>query len=230
MATVSNQRSSFRWKSWGSENQRPGRNEVSRVAVQALHHSFALGIRGRAEVHPGSQGPGVDSERLGRSRIAGALVGAECAFSVEHEGAWDAPEDLQPATQCPQQVGSGLAEHQRATADPGIAEHTGEHVATAQVSEAHGDPDGGLPQIPLDDPSRQVGGALVGPGPAEQRPDLHEVLVQDRLAAPVALLDQDLEDAFAGDLRILVEQTQDLALEWVELGGSPRAAVRRRLV
>lgn len=52
------------------------------------------------------------------------------------------------------------------------------------------------------------------------RTDLSKVLVQDRLAAPVALLSRGPEHALTGGPRVLVEQAQDLPLNGSSLDGT----------
>jgi hypothetical protein len=154
------------------------------VAVQPLHHALALGICCGTKVHPEPEVAGEAGKRLGRTRIARRLVGAQRPFSVEHVGARDA-EPTQAPVHRPQQVGGRLGEHQRAGAHLRVAKDTGQNVAPSEVAVADRDPNGGLPQVPLTDAARQVKGALVDPRLSEQRPDLGKVLVQDGLAALV---------------------------------------------
>jgi hypothetical protein len=92
-----------------------------------------------------------------------------------------AAETAQAPLHRPQQVRSGLGEHERAGADLGVPEDPGEHVGPPEVAEPHRDPSRRLPQVSLGDVPGQVQRSLVDPGFPKQRPDLSQVLVQKDL-------------------------------------------------
>ena len=61
------------------------------------------------------------------------------------------------------------------------------------------------------------------------RTHLAQVCVEDGLVTHVSERRDELADAHVGQARVLLEQTMDLVLERVELGGQRRALVLRRL-
>jgi len=56
----------------------------------------------------------------------------------------------------------------------------------------------------------------------KQRAHLAQVVIDDRLAAPIAQRLDQLADPDTGQLRLVVQQPMDLLLKRVELGWSPR--------
>jgi hypothetical protein len=65
---------------------------------------------------------------------------------------------------------------------------------------------------------------------AEQRPDLAQVVVDDRLLPIEAERLDQLPDPDAGQLRIAAQQPVDLILKRVQLRRPPRALIARRPV
>jgi hypothetical protein len=70
----------------------------------------------------------------------------------------------------------------------------------------------GLPEVELAELAGPVDGALVGAPGGQQRPQLAQVLVEDRLAARVAELGDQLADAGVGDPGLGAQQALDLLL------------------
>src|SRR5215211_655055 len=85
-----------------------------------------------------------------------------------------------------------------------------------------------LPEVELQELGGTVGGALVGALRAEDRAQLAQVVVEDRLAAVVAGLGDQLADPGVGDPPLLAQQAGDLVAVRVELRGGGRAAVAGR--
>jgi hypothetical protein len=66
--------------------------------------------------------------------------------------------------------------------------------------------------------------------PREQRPDLAQVVIKDRLAAVPAQRLEDLADPDARQIAVLAKQSRDLRLERIDLRPAPLTRVPRRLV
>jgi hypothetical protein len=86
----------------------------------------------------------------------------------------------------------------------------------------------GLPQVELQQLAGAIDSALIGPPALEQRPDVAQVVIEDRLRPVVAELLDQLADALARDPRVVAQQAMDLVLERVELRRPPRALIARR--
>src|SRR5690606_10064331 len=87
----------------------------------------------------------------------------------------------------------------------------------------------GLPQVELADLARAVGGALEGARRrGEQRPDLAQVLIEDRAPAGVTGLGDQLTDPRRRHARLVAKEAVDLRPMRLELGGHRRAPVDRR--
>ncbi len=84
-----------------------------------------------------------------------------------------------------------------------------------------------LPEVELADLPGPVDGALVGAPGGKARADLAQVVVEDRLAALITELGEQLADAGAGDAVVRAQKALDLLLEGVELGGRLRPVVGR---
>jgi hypothetical protein len=87
-----------------------------------------------------------------------------------------------------------------------------------------------LPEVELADLARAVDGALVGALGDEERAHLAQVVVEDRLAAGVAELGDQLADAGGGDAVVGAQEALDLLLEGIELGGPRPSLIARRLL
>ena len=88
----------------------------------------------------------------------------------------------------------------------------------------------GLPQIPLADLPRAINGPLVRARRQEQRADLTQVVIDDRLGAiEPERLDQ-LPDPDPRELRIILQQPMNLLLERVKLRRALRHTKHRRLL
>jgi hypothetical protein len=103
----------------------------------------------------------------------------------------------------PGDVLEALGEDERPGAGPRVAHHRDHHEAAAGLAVADRDLVLGLPEIELADLAGAVGGALEGAWRAEHRAQLAHVVLEDRLAARVALLVLDpLADHRGGDFGI----------------------------
>jgi hypothetical protein len=86
-----------------------------------------------------------------------------------------------------------------------------------------------LPQIELADFAGPIDGPLIGPRPGEQRADLAQVVIDDRLAPVEPQRRDQLTDPLPGQRRVLPEQSMDLVLERIELRPNRLAPIPRRL-
>jgi hypothetical protein len=71
-------------------------------------------------------------------------------------------------------------------------------------------------------------GALLGPPPLEQQPDLAQMIVKDRPAAVVAERLEQLAHPLPGNPRISLQKPSDLVLERIELRRPRRTLIARR--
>jgi hypothetical protein len=151
------------------------------------------------------------------------------ALAVPDERLRQPADQGQAAGDPVEEVGRLLREHQRAGAGAGVGQAADDDVAAAALAAADRDLRARLPEVELAERPRPVRGALKAARPRQkQRPHLAQVVVEDRLAARVAEPGDQLADARAGQARLGAEQTVDLLLERVELGGTERARVPRR--
>jgi hypothetical protein len=74
-----------------------------------------------------------------------------------------------------------------------------------------------LPEIKLADLTRPIDRPLKRPWPHEQRPDLTQIVIDDRLAAIEPQRLDQLPDPLPRHRRILPEQPVDLVLKRIEL-------------
>jgi len=88
----------------------------------------------------------------------------------------------------------------------------------------------GLPEVEPADLPRPIDGALVGAPGSEARPHLAQVVVEDRLAALIAKLFDQLAHTGAGEEVIGAQETLDLLLEGVELRWPRPALIARWLL
>ena len=86
-----------------------------------------------------------------------------------------------------------------------------------------------LEEVELAELGRVVDRALVGAPRRVERAQLAHVVVEDRLAARIALLLDQLADPLGRDPRVLLQQALDLLAERVELRRPGRARIVRRL-
>jgi hypothetical protein len=128
-----------------------------------------------------------------------------------------------------QEVGRLLGEDERPGASARIAKAADHDVAAPRLAGADRDLPARLPEIELQERARPVGGALEGTRPRQkQRPHLAQVVVQDRLAARVALLLQELAHPRARQPRLCVQQPVDLLTEGIELRRPRQPPIARR--
>jgi hypothetical protein len=87
----------------------------------------------------------------------------------------------------------------------------------------------GLPQIELADLARPIDGALKRAGRRQkQRPDLAQIIIDDRLAALEPQRRDQLADPLTRHPRIAAQQPVDLVLERLELRRPRRPTIDRR--
>ena len=112
--------------------------------------------------------------------------------------------------------------------DARVAQAADDDITPPLLAVAHRDRPRRLPQIELAELTRAIQRALVDPRRGEQRPDLPEVVIQDRLAAPVTSLTDQLTNAGARHPRLRAQRTMDLLTEALELAHPRRAHIPRR--
>jgi hypothetical protein len=76
----------------------------------------------------------------------------------------------------------------------------------------------GLPQIELADLAGPIDRALIRPRHREQRPDLAQVVIDDRLTAVEPQRRDQLPNTLPRQVRVILQQPVDLVLERIELG------------
>ncbi len=117
-----------------------------------------------------------------------------------------------------QQVGRLLREHQRGGAGARVRQATNHDVAAPHLPGADRDLPARLPQVELAERPRPIRGALEAARPRQkQGSHLAHVVIEDRLAARVALLLQKLPQPLARQPRIGAQQPVDLLAERVQL-------------
>jgi hypothetical protein len=121
-----------------------------------------------------------------------------------------------------------LEKNQRAADRARPAKLAGHDPGAAGLAVADRDLAARFPQVELQQLPGPVDGALIGPPALEHRPDLAQVVVEDRLGAVIAQFLDQLADPLARDPRVVLQQAMDLVLERVELRRSRRALIARR--
>lgn len=194
-------------------------------AVAALEDPLGLGVGGFADRPADRQGAAEGGEGLGRLAARG-----DRRLAVPDHGLRQRSEGGQAAGHPGEDVGGLLGEDQRPGAGAGEAQGAGDHPAAPGLPVADRNLGLGLPKIELAELTGTVDGALVGALGSQQRAQLAQVLVEDRLAADVAELGDQLADAGVGDPVIGAQQPLDLGLEGVELGGPRRPLIAWRSI
>jgi hypothetical protein len=138
------------------------------------------------------------------------------------------PSDQTPGD-APEQVRRLLGKDQRAGAGPRVAQTRDDHPGAALLEMPDRNRLRRLPQIELADLRRSIDRALETPRRRrEQRPQLAQIVVQDRLGARVAERLDQLPDPLTGQLGILAQQPVDLVLERLQLRRPRRSHITRR--
>ena len=145
--------------------------------------------------------------------------GRDRRLAVPDHGLGQGAELGQAAAHPPEDVGGLLGEDQRAGAGARVAQGAGDHPAAAGLAVADRDLGPRLPEVELADLPGSVDGALVGAPGGKARAHLAQVVVEDRLAALIAELGDQLADAGARDPGSAAQQSLDLLPEGIELGG-----------
>src|SRR5215207_4481381 len=152
-------------------------------------------------------------------------------LAIPHQRPRKAAEGPQAAGDAPEDVLGLLAEDERPGADARVAQAGHHHQAAALLAVADRDRAARLPEVELTDLARPIEGALEGPrGRGEQRAHLAQVVVEDRLAAAIADLGDQLAHPHARKARLGPEQAVDLLLVGLELSRPGRPLVAGRLI
>ena len=122
-----------------------------------------------------------------------------------------------------------LREHEGAGGAARPPQLAGHHPAAARPAVADRDLLARLEEIELQQLAGAIDGALIGALGAQDRPQFAQGVIEDRLAAPIARLGDQLADAGVRDPVDVAQQPGDLLAVGVELRGNRRAAVARRL-
>src|SRR5215211_1473587 len=210
-----------------------GRLEAALEEVmQALERPLCLAVA-RIEDDPADPELPAEGGEL-RRRLTAASV--DRALAVPDHPLGQRAELRQAAAHPPEHVGGLLGEDERRGAGAGVARAGGDYEAASGLAVADGDLLARLPEVELDELAGPVAGALEGARRGEDRSQLAHVVVQDRLAAPVAGGGDPLADHLGGNVPVVPQKLVDLRLERIELGGPrrprpirrrPRAAQRR---
>jgi hypothetical protein len=204
----------------------PGLEARLDEALQALDRALRLRIARLQEVPAERELAQEGGEGLARP----ACAGVQRSLAVPDERLGQRAELLEAAPDPVQEVGRFLGEDERAGSNPGVGKAADDHVAAPGLAVANRDLVARLPQVELAEHARAVARALEGARSGqEERAQLAQVVVQDRLASRVALLCDQLADPPAGQTGVVAKQPPDLLRERLELRGPARAAVAGRL-
>jgi hypothetical protein len=195
-----------------------------RVALQPLDRALGLRVPGPAEMPADLQLPAERRELVCRA----ALVGVDARLAIPNQCARQAAELPKAASDPGQQILGLLAEDQGAGAGTRVTQACNDHEPRPRLPMPDRHLRARLPNIKLADLARPVDRPLRRPGGLEQRPDLPQVVIKDRLAAIPPQRLQQLADADPGQRGILAEQPLDLGLERIELRAARPARVPRR--
>jgi hypothetical protein len=205
-------------------NRLPGSKLVSGVPLQALHDPFGLrvGALAKEPVHLElATKCGVD--------IGGpSATGVQTPLAIPHQHSRQPAERPQTACDAPQHIGGFFTEDKRTSADSGISEACNDHPGPAGLAVANRHMLRGLPQIELTDLPRPIDGALICPACRKQRPDLAQVVIDDRLAAIKPERRDQLPDPHARQFGIRREQLVDLIPIGIELRSGRCPPIDRR--
>ena len=198
---LTNQASSWAWKSSSLANARPGSKLRLRVALQPLDRSLGLRVGRRAEA-PADPAAGRRTRRTPRSgdrRGRGCRPGDPRAASAaappsRSKTARDTGEQILGSRREDQHPGAGSAiaqarDHDIAAAGLAVTDrHLLARLPDVELADLPGPPD-----RPPERPRRR----------REQRPHLAQVVIDDRLARPAAQRLKQLADPDPGQRRIL---------------------------
>src|SRR4051812_43488243 len=146
--------------------------------LQALDDALGLRVARLAKMPVDPQRPAERGELTGRP--TGARVKPGLAVPDQRLG--QRAQRPQTAPNPRQQLRRLLGEDQRPRAGTRIAEARDDDPPAARLPKADRDLRRRLPQIELADLPRPIDGALIGPRRREQRPDLAQIVIDDRLA------------------------------------------------
>jgi hypothetical protein len=150
------------------------------------------------------------------------------ALAVEDERPRQGAELAKAGADPPADVLEALREDERPGAGARVAHRRNDHPAAPRLAVADRDLGLRLPEVELADLAGAVDGPLVGPRRTEDGAQLADVVIEDRLAAGIALLAADpLTDHRRGDLGVGAQELVDARLMGVELRRARRAAVDR---
>ena len=196
-----------------------------RVALQPLDRALGLRIAASQNRQPTRSCP---------QNAANASVGRPPwpwmpAWRSQTSVFGNAAQPRQAARDPGQQILGLLGEHQHAGAGARVAQARDDHPAPARLAVTDRDLRPRLPDIELADLARPVDGALKRPARRrEQRPNLAQIVIDDRLARPAAQRLQQLTDPDPGQLGILAQQPVDLVFERLQHARLRRPLIARR--
>ena len=140
-------------------------------------------------------------------------------------------EPLQAPGDAREQVLGLRREHQNAGARAREAQTGDDNPAAAALTVPDRDLGARLPDVELANLARPIDRPLKRPRRRrKQRPDLAQIVIDDRLGRRAAQRLEQLADPDPRQLGVVLEQPMDLVLEGIELGPRRRAAIDRRLV
>src|SRR5450755_4660235 len=205
--------------------ERPPRLETRlHIPLQPLDDALRLTVPRVKDTPADRQLPTERGELPGRP----ATTGVQAPLTVGDQPLGQRADPLKAAPHPPQHVRRLLGEHQRARAEPCIAQHPDNDIPLTRLAVADRDLELRLPQIELDQITRPIHRPLIRPLIDKERADLPHVAIGDRLAALIPQRLQDLPDPLTLDLSVAAQQLVDLLPEPVELRPPRRPRIRRR--
>ena len=161
-----------------------------------------------------------------QERLARPAAGGNRRLAVPHELLRTHPQPRQRARQPGENVRRLLAEHQSARERARPARLRRDDPAAAGLAIADRDVLARLPQIALDQLRRPIDRPLERALDQEPRPHLADIVIKDRLAAPIADLFGELTQPLRRDLRIGLQLLTDPLLERVQDRPGRRPRIR----
>jgi hypothetical protein len=197
-----------------------------RVPLQPLDHALRLRIAALEETPADAELAAEGRERLGRMTAAGM----QRAFPVPDERLRQPAQLADHAADPVEQVRRLLRKDQRAGACARVRQTPHNDEAAARLASGDRDLPRRLPEIELTEHARPIRGALKGTRPRQkQRPNLAQIVIEDRLPAHIALLLQKLAQSLPRQARVRSQKPVDLLTERIKLRRPRRPPIPRRL-
>src|SRR5207245_9580406 len=172
------------------------------VALQPLDDALRLRILGLEETPADPQLAAQGRERLTRA----ALAGVQRPLAIPDQRLRQRAQLRQAVADPIQEVGRLLREDERAGAGARVGQAANDDVAAPRLAAADRDLARRLPEIELAEHTGPVPRPLEGALTLEERSHLAQVVVEDRLAADVALLLEQLANPLARKPGIRTQQ------------------------